>query len=158
MPRDAATKKAFRAARARRRGPSRARVSGPSGEPMIIATGVDLVELRRVERLLAKQRDRFLERVFTPGETEHCLRQTYPARSFGARFAAKEAAMKCLGTGWAKGVTFTQVEVVRVETGAVRIELSGRAAEVARELRIARIHLSLSHTDDHAMAFAVAEA
>ena len=106
--------------------------------PVIVAAGTDLVELARIDRLLSEQRQRFLAKVFTEAETEYCLRQSHPARSLGARFAAKEATMKCLGTGWAKGVTFTQIEVVRMETGAVRVELSGRAAQLARELRIAR--------------------
>ena len=124
---------------------------------MIVATGVDLVELSRVEELLSAQRDRFLARVYTAAEIDYCDRQARPTESFAARFAAKEAVMKCLGTGWADGVAFTDVEVVRVEGGAVGIRVTGRSAEVAAELGIARFHLSLSHTDQHAIAFAVAE-
>ena len=124
---------------------------------MIVATGVDLVELSRVEELLSAQRDRFLARVYTPAEIDYCDRQARPTESYAARFAAKEAVMKCLGTGWADGVAFTDVEVVRVDGGAVGIRVTGRSAEVAAERGIARFHLSLSHTDQHAIAFAVAE-
>ena len=125
--------------------------------PVIVATGVDLVELSRVEELLSAQRDRFLARVYTPAEIDYCDRQARPTESYAARFAAKEAVMKCLGTGWADGVAFTDVEVVRVDGGAVGIRVTGRSAEVAAERGIARFHLSLSHTDQHAIAFAVAE-
>ena len=124
---------------------------------MIVSTGVDLVDLARIERTLDEQGDRFLRRVFTPAETAYCQGLAQPVPSLGARFAAKEAVMKCLGTGWAQGVGWTQIEVERDEAGAPSVTLSGRAAEVAAERGIARIHLSLSHTDTAAIAMAVAE-
>jgi len=125
---------------------------------MIVATGVDLVEVPRIERMLAEQGERFLSRVFTPAEAEYCATQASPATSLGARFAAKEAVMKCLGTGLTDGVAFAQIEVVRTESGAVGVRMRGRAAELARSKGIARFHLSLSHTDQHAIAMATAEA
>lgn len=125
---------------------------------MIVATGVDLVELPRIEQLLAEQGERFLSRVFTAAEAEYCATQASPATSLGARFAAKEAVMKCLGTGLTDGVAFGQIEVVRTEAGAVGIRLCGRAQELAKSMGIARFHLSLSHTSEHAMAMAIAEA
>ena len=124
---------------------------------MIIATGVDLVDLPRIEQMLADHGERFLARVLTPAEAEYCTSQARPATSLGARFAAKEAVMKCLGSGLADGVAFRQIEVIRTDAGAVGIQLSGRAADLAQQLGIARVHLSLSHTGGHAVAMAVAE-
>jgi len=124
---------------------------------MIIATGVDFVELPRLERVMAEHGERFLARIFTAAEAAYCHSQARPAPSLGARFAAKEAVMKCLGCGLTHGVAFRQIEVTRTDAGAVGIQLSGPAAERARALGIARFHLSLSHTDGHAIAMAVAE-
>lgn len=124
---------------------------------MIVATGVDLVELPRLEKILAEHGERFLNRILTPAEAAYCTTRAHLATSFGARFAAKEAVMKCLGRGLTDGVAFRQIEVTRTEAGAVGIRLSGRAAEIAQQLGIARFHLSLSHTGAHAVAMAVAE-
>ena len=115
------------------------------------------MDLDRIQKLCDAQGERFLSRVFTPAEAAYCSEKAQPAASLGARFAAKEAVMKCLGTGWAEGVGFRQIEVVRTDRGAVGIRLTGRAAEVAADLGIARVHLSVSHTDSHAVAMAVAE-
>lgn len=128
---------------------------GPT--PVIVAVGVDLVDVARIEALVARERERFLERIYSPAEREYCMRRGRPAEALGSRFAAKEAVMKCLGTGWADGVTFTQIEVMREETGAVGVRMTGRAAEVAAARGIRRVHLSLSHTDGQAIAMAVAE-
>jgi len=125
---------------------------------VIVATGVDLVELDRLQRVLEERGSRFVARVYTAAEVQYCSAQAQPVTSFGARFAAKEAVLKCLGTGWGRGVGFTDVEVLRGPSGAVGVRLSGEAAVVARSLGITRIHLSLSHTKGHAVAFAVAEA
>ena len=124
---------------------------------MIVATGIDLVDLARIARVLDAHRGRFLARVFTAAEAEYCQALQRPIPSLAARFAAKEAVMKCLGTGWGQGVTFTQIEVRRDDAGAPSVALGGRAAAIAHARGIARIHLSLSHTDTVAMAMAVAE-
>lgn len=124
---------------------------------MIIHNGVDLVEVRRIADLYARQGERFLARIYTEAERAYCLRKANPGPSLAARFAAKEAVMKCLGTGWSDGVGFAQIEVVRAPSGAPAIRLTGRAAEVAQAIGIERIHLSLTHTDDSALAFAIAE-
>ncbi len=123
---------------------------------MIVAIGTDLVALERIRGSLERTGARFLEKVFTPAERAYCESQNRPVESFAARFAAKEAVMKCLGTGWASGVGFAAVEVTREESGAVGVTLHGKAAEIATDLGIVRVHLSLSHTDEHAVAFAVA--
>jgi holo-[acyl-carrier protein] synthase len=124
---------------------------------MIVATGIDLVDLERLRALLESDREAFVTRIFTDAERAYCESRTIPLTSFAARFAAKEAVMKCLRTGWSSGVGFRQIEVLRSEAGDVRVALSGRAAEVAAALGIARIHLSLSHTSGQAVAMAVAE-
>ena len=125
---------------------------------MIRSNGVDLVEVARIERMLETHEERFLARVFTEGERAYCLRKARPGPSLAARFAAKEAVMKCLGTGWSGGVGFRQIEVVRAASGAPSLQLHGRALEVADELGIARWHLSLTHTEHGALAFVIAEA
>ncbi len=123
---------------------------------MIVAVGVDAVEVQRVQRLL--KNDGFVERIYTESERAYCLERARPTESFAARFAAKEAVMKCLGTGWSRGVGFRQVEVQRKASGELSVALTGRALEVSQEREIGRIHLSLSHTAGQAVAFAVAEA
>ncbi len=126
---------------------------------MIVAVGVDAVEIARIARLLQEGGERFLARVFCAGETAYCRSRAEgkAAASFAARFAAKEAVMKCLGTGWAAGIGFAQIEVVRTPAGAVQIALHGDAAARAAQLGIRNLHLSLTHTETTATAFVVAE-
>lgn len=124
---------------------------------MIVAIGVDSVDIDRIEGLLQRSGERFLARVFTPSEVAYCRGRGRPAASLAARFAAKEAVMKCLGTGWGEGVGFRDVEVQRTTTGAVLVELHGAALAHAARLGVRRCHLSLTHTDTVATAFAVAE-
>ncbi len=124
---------------------------------MIVSVGVDVVEVARVQRLLEEQRDHFLGRIYTPAERTYCLDKARPGEHLAARFAAKEAVMKCLGTGWSAGVNFCDVEVQRSSTGELAVALTGGALEVSRGRGIQRIHLSLSHTAEQAVAFAVAE-
>ncbi len=116
------------------------------------------MEVARVQRLLEDEGVRFLGRVYTPAEQTYCLDKARSGEHLAARFAAKEAVMKCLGTGWSKGVGFCQVEVRREPSGEVTVVLTGRALEVSRDRGIGRIHISLSHTAERAVAFAVAEA
>lgn len=125
---------------------------------MIVGVGVDQIEIERIARLCREGGARFLARVYTAAERDYCLGQQDPAPSFAARFCAKEAVMKCLGTGWTQGVTFASIEVRRNPGGAVEVHLEGVAAETARRLGIRRVHLSLSHDGTRAIAFAVAEA
>ena len=125
---------------------------------MILSIGVDMVDVARVQQLLEQGGDAFLERVYTPDERAYCLARARPGEHLAARFAAKEAVMKCLGTGWSQGVGFSQVEVRREPSGEVTVTLTSRALEVSRDPGIQRIHISLSHTAGQAVAFAVAEA
>lgn len=123
---------------------------------MIVAVGIDAVEIDRIEQLLARDGSRFVQRVFTAAESAYCEAVAHPAQSFAARFAAKEAVLKCLRTGWSGGTGFHEVEVVRAADGSVSVQLHGAAADHAARLGIRSIALSLTHTRATAMAFAVA--
>ena len=124
---------------------------------MIVGTGIDIVEISRIRKIIAKSGDRFLMRVFTPEEQRFCLARQDPAPHFAARFAAKEAVLKALETGWAKGVTWLDVEVQRQEYGAPIIRLYGAAKEIAASKGVGRVHLSLSHTNNWAAATVILE-
>lgn len=124
---------------------------------MIVSVGVDAVEVARIRGLLERSRGRFERRVFTDTEAAYCRGRERPAESFAARFAAKEAVIKCLGTGWAAGTGFRQIEVQRQVSGQPTVSLDGAAAATAAALGIRRWHLSLTHTQTVATAFVVAE-
>jgi len=122
-----------------------------------MVTGVDLIEISRVERALARHADRFLARVFTPAEILYC-RDRSP--ELAARFAAKEAVSKALGVGVRMmardGINWREVEVIGDMRGRPLVRLYGRAAERAEELGLTEWAISLSHTREHAIAFVVA--
>jgi holo-[acyl-carrier protein] synthase len=118
----------------------------------MLGTGVDLIEIERVAGVLERHGERFLRRVFTPGEIAYCRGR---APNLAARFAAKEAVMKSLGTGF-RGVGWRDVEVVRAPSGAPSPRLHGRALRRAERLGVTEIAISLSHSRGFAVAFAVA--
>jgi holo-[acyl-carrier protein] synthase len=122
---------------------------------MILGVGIDLCEVDRIRRLLEKDSERFVRRVYRAGEVAYCRDKRHPEIHFAARFAAKEAFLKALGRGWRLG--WTQLEVVRSESGKPELALSGRAAEVADRRRVARIHLTLTHTAATAAAVVILE-
>ncbi|MCR9245556.1 MAG: holo-ACP synthase [bacterium] len=124
---------------------------------MIAGIGVDTVEIERIEALWRRGSERFLARVYTAGERDYCLARHRPGESLAARFCAKEAVMKCLGTGWTAGLTFRSIEVERASDGQVTVRLHGAAAERAQKLGVQRVHLSLTHDGNVATAFAIAE-
>jgi len=124
---------------------------------MAIGIGVDVIEIERMEAVIRKRGDRFLERIFTAGEIAYCRGKRNAAFSFAARFAAKEAAFKALGTGWARGVTWKDVEIVRIPPGPPQIRLRGKALRFAERKQIRQWHVSLSHIRDIAIAFVVAD-
>lgn len=124
---------------------------------MIIGHGVDIVETARIDRLLGDHPERFLERVFTAGEQRDCQSSKRPHEHLAARFAAKEAALKALGTGWSQGIGWTDIEVVRADNGKPSLRVTGRAGEIATELGIKRWHVSLSHIETSAIASVIAE-
>jgi holo-[acyl-carrier protein] synthase len=126
-------------------------------ERVVIGIGTDLIEIERIEHSLERFGERFLERVYTPGEIAYCQRKKNAAESFAARFAAKEAGAKALGTGISRGVSWREFEVRRMAGQRPELHLSGRAAEIAEGLGIRRMSLSLSHSRTVSIAVVVAE-
>lgn len=122
-----------------------------------IAHGVDLVEVARIQRMLAEHGERFLDRVFTAGEQEYAAKsRTRHAEHLAGRFAVKEAVLKALGTGWSGGIAWTDIDVVRSAAGAPSIVLSGEAGEVAKRLGITQWLVSISHTEVMAIGSVIA--
>ena len=122
----------------------------------ILGHGIDIVETRRIAELLGNHGERFLERCFTPAEREYCYR--YAKRHIehlAGRFAAKEAVLKVLGTGWRGGIAWTDIEILPEPSGQPKIRLSGECLKIAKELGISRWHLSISHIETHATASAI---
>jgi len=124
---------------------------------MIIGSGIDIVEIRRIQHAKDRYGKRFLNRVYTAAEQAYCLRKRKAAESFAARFAAKEAGAKALGTGISFGVNWLEIEVVREPSGRPSLKFHGRAAQIAAHMGFARAALSITHTADLAMASVVLE-
>ena len=124
---------------------------------MVIGVGTDMIEIARIERSLARFSEAFLQRVFTPGEIAYCQAKKNSAESFAARFAAKEAGAKALGTGISRGVSWREFEVRRKPGQRPELHLSGRAEEIAEELGVRRLSLSLTHSRELSMAVVIAE-
>lgn len=124
---------------------------------MILGTGVDICEVARIGASLARFGDRFVERVFTREEIRYCRSKKNSVERFAARFAAKEAAMKALGTGASRGVTWTSIEVGHAPGGRPVLRLHGAAAEIAEQTGVRRMSLSVTHTESQAMAIVIFE-
>jgi holo-[acyl-carrier protein] synthase len=124
---------------------------------MIVGTGIDIAEVPRIAASIERFGGRFLERVFTPEEIRYCESKANKAERYAGRFAAKEAAMKAIGTGWNRGVTWHDVEVVRAPGGRPTIAFHGKAGEFFRKLGAAHAHLSITHTKESAMAQVILE-
>jgi len=124
---------------------------------MIVGSGIDLAEIGRIQQSMERYGKRFLDRIYTAAEQAYCLRKRKAAESFAARFAAKEAGAKALGTGISYGVNWLEIEVVREHSGRPTLKFHGRAAEMAARLGATRAALSITHTNDLAMASVVLE-
>lgn len=124
---------------------------------MIVGTGIDIAEVPRIRQSIERFGDRFLHRVFTEGEMRYCDSKANRAERYAARFAAKEAAMKALGTGWNYGVRWRDCEVVRMPGGRPTIMFHGKAAEFAARLGAKNAALSISHTAEQAIAQVILE-
>ena len=122
---------------------------------MMIGLGTDLVGIARIRGVFERQGQRFLDRVYTPDEQAYCLAAKDPSERLAARWAAKEAVMKALGTGWSRGIDFRQIEVVS-GNGTPQIRLYGGTAAVAAERGVSRWLVSLSHSDGLAIATVIA--
>ena len=124
---------------------------------MIVGTGVDIVEVSRIRAAMERFGERFLRRVFTPEEARYCMGKPNAAERLAARFAAKEAGMKAIGTGLRHGITWHDFEVVRLPGQRPNLKFSGKAAEFASRLGCKTVHLSLSHTAEQAIAHVILE-
>jgi holo-[acyl-carrier protein] synthase len=125
---------------------------------MVVGTGLDLVSIPRFKKFTERHGDRGLVRLFTEGELTYCRALMDPTPSLAARFAAKEAFFKAIGTGMGEGGGWHDVEVVRLASGRPQLMLRGRAASVAQNLHVRTIHVSLTHTAETAAAVVVLEA
>ena len=124
---------------------------------MIVGTGVDLAEVPRIRASVERFGARFVERIYTPAEIAYVERKANRFERYAARFAAKEAGMKAIGTGWRRGVRWQDFEVVSLPSGRPTLRLHGVAAEFARKLNVRNISLSLTHTREMAMAHVILE-
>lgn len=125
---------------------------------MILGLGIDIIEVPRIAAAIARHGSRFLDKVFLPRELRWYDRKREAAiEELAGRFAAKEAVMKALGTGWRKGVQFRQIELYNEPSGKPGIRLHGRTLEVAEQLGAESIHVSISHERSHAVAVVVLE-
>ena len=120
---------------------------------MILGIGTDLAEVERIRESIARFGDRFLNRIYTERERAYASSKANAAERFAARFAAKEAGMKAIGTGWRHGVTWKDFEVANEPSGRPTLRLSGVAGQIAERIGVKRISVSLTHTSQ--MAFAV---
>lgn len=124
---------------------------------MVLGIGIDIVEIARVRRLMERWQERFLRRVFTDEELAYAHARRDPAEHLAARFAAKEATLKALGTGLSMGVRWREMEVRRVRGQRPTLALSGRTAELGAARGIRRLHVSLTHDGGLAVAQVLAE-
>ena len=124
---------------------------------MLIGSGIDLVEIERIAQSVERYGERFLRRIYTENEISYCQRKRSSAESFAARFAAKEAGAKALGTGISRGVTWQELQVERLPGGRPILVLRGRARQLADKLGVKTISLSLTHTGTLAMASVLME-
>ena|SRR5215469_5001391 len=124
---------------------------------MIVGTGIDIAEVPRIQQAIERFGTRFLERIYTPGEMRYCDSKANRAERYAARFAAKEAAMKALATGWSHGVRWVDCEVVRAPGGCPTMSFHGKAREFAVKLGVKNAALSISHTATQAIAQVILE-
>lgn len=124
----------------------------------IIGHGIDIVETARIARMVEEHGQRFLDRCFTPAEQAYChANGRRQFERFSGRFAAKEAILKVLGTGWSGGIAWTDMEILPTAAGQPILRVSGETAIIANRLGIVRWHLSISHIETHATASAIGE-
>jgi holo-[acyl-carrier protein] synthase len=124
---------------------------------MIVGTGLDIAEVQRIRESIERFGERFLNRVFTPGEIQYCESRAGKFESYAARFAAKEAGMKALGTGWNHGVRWRDIEVVRPKGRRPTLQFHGQAAAFAEKLGARNVALSITHTHEQALAHIILE-
>ncbi len=121
----------------------------------IVSHGSDMVDCQRLMDSIARHGDRFLQRVFTEAEQAYCCGRKREVEHLAGRFAAKEAVLKVLGTGWKAGISWTDIEVRNEPSGKPRVRLTGRCQQIADELKLGEILISISHIGTHAIASAI---
>ena len=124
---------------------------------MIVGTGIDLAEVPRIRASIERFGDKFIQRIYTAAEIAYVERKANRFERYAARFAAKEAGMKAIGTGWKRGVRWQDFEVANLPSGKPTLRLHGVAAEVAERLRVRSVSLSLTHTAELGMAHVILE-
>jgi len=122
----------------------------------IIAHGIDLVDFPRIEEMVTRHGERFLNRVFTPTEQQYAQTNKNHMEKLAGRFAVKEAVLKLIGTGWRGKIAWTDIEVTNTPTGQPIVTLSGEVKKIAEQLNIGQISISITHTANFAIASAVA--
>ena len=122
----------------------------------VFGIGTDIVECDRIATMIDKHDDLFIDRVYTPTEIEYCSNRKSATQHFAGRWAAKEAILKALGTGWAKGVSWTDIEIKNEMGGQPRVRLGGGAREICEQKGITEILISISHCKSYATAYATA--
>ena len=124
---------------------------------MIVGLGLDIAEVDRIEAAIRHHGAPFLERLFTPAEVSYCERHKNRFERYAARFAAKEAAMKALGTGWSHGVRWRDIEIAREATGKPTLRLVGAALQIAERMGVKSISVSITHSGNLALAQVIFE-
>jgi len=124
---------------------------------VIVGTGVDLAEVGRIREAIERFGERFVRRIYTDGEIAYVERKANRFERYAARFAAKEAGMKALGTGWRRGIQWKDFEVVNLPSGRPTLLLHGEAEKIAAESRVTAIHLSITHTAKDGLAYVIFE-
>lgn len=121
----------------------------------IVGIGVDLVKIARIQALAERWQDRFLHRIYTDAERRTCLERAWPYASFAGRFAAKEAVLKALGTGWSDGLSWHDIQILNDGRGRPVVSVQGKADALVRLAGVTHIHVSLSHDSEYAVAQAI---
>ena len=124
---------------------------------MIFGTGIDIIEIKRIQNSLEKYASRFVNKVFTTKEIDYCQSQADPGKHFAARFAVKEAVSKSLGTGISSQIGFKDIEILNQDSGRPIIKMSGRGKDLFKKLKLKSIHISISHERHFAIAQAIVE-
>ena len=122
----------------------------------VLGIGTDITECLRIAKMIDRHGELFVGRVYTPAEIDYCRARKQATQHFAGRWAAKEAILKALGTGWRRGIGWRDVEIVNAPGGRPRVVLSGGAADVAERLGVACVLVSISHCRSHATAYATA--
>ena len=124
---------------------------------MILGTGIDIVECLRIAQMIERHGELFITRVFTDHEIEYCSARKAATQHYAGRWAAKEAVLKALGTGWRRGISWRDIEIRNDKSGAPTVKLRGGARDVMQAAQIARLHVTISHCRSFAVAYVVAE-